>query len=175
MSRRVPIAALAGALLTIVSAGPGACGEGEEPTPSTVVVTELPTRSETTRDGLLVAELPTDLLATIQERSLMGTSADGSFRLYVEHRTDEKLPEVLGAMKDELIGLGWEAVEEQHFESAVLVQMGRGPKQQRLHRETWIIAASGRVLVCDAIAGEYQVGRLGAPLRKLCQTLRVTP
>lgn len=159
-------------LLLALGAG---CGGGEEPVVTAVEITKLPTRPEKTRDGIIVAAMPTDLLATIQERSLFGTSADGSFRLFVEHRPGESLTAVLGAMKDELIGLGWEAADEQHYENAVLVAMGRGPKQARLQRETWILAASGRVIVCEAIAGELQAGRLGAPLRELCQTLRVTP
>lgn len=160
--------------LVVAAFGVG-CGEAEAPAPTNVLPTELPTHTETTRDGRVAADVPTDLLVTLQERALMATSADGSFRLYVEHRPGETLPEVLGSLKEELIGLGWEGVEEQHFENAVLVQMARGPKPQRIRRETWIITASGRVVICEAIAGEPQGARLGAPLRKLCQALRVTP
>ena len=132
-------------------------------------------------------------------RSLIaGTSADGSFRVFVERRPDQPLPAVLGALKDELIGLGWEPSEEKHYAAAVSIDMARGPKQARQLRSTWVIELGADVLVCEAIANaispsaavtstaegaalpspsaihDLQSARLGRPLRTLCESLRVT-
>ncbi len=148
---------------------------GEDAPPPIVALAAVPTVAVQTRDAVIVAAVPRDLVVTIQESSLFATSADGSFRLFLEHRPGESLPEVFGALKDELIGLGWEPGEEQHFESAVSVGMARGSKQHRLQRMTWILQAAGRVVVCEAIASELQALRLGTPLRDLCQGLKVGP
>lgn len=169
MSRALP------ALLLVLASGlTPACGEDPPPAPpGSVALTAIPTHPVRTRDEVLEVDLPTDLAVTVQERSIMGTSADGSFRFFLEHRPGETLQAVLGAFKDELLGLGWEPMEEQHFETATTVRMGRGPKQARYLRQFWIIEGHGRVAVCEGIARDPQLGRLGEPLRDLCQTLRV--
>jgi len=149
-----------------------ACAE-DAPQPA-LALAALPAHAEHTRDGVVTADVPGDLHVSMQERSLWGTSADGSFRLYLEHRPGEPLAKVLGGQKDELLGLGWELIEEQHFANAVMVQMAQG-KKPRLLRQLWILEASGRVVVCEAIASELQVVRLGLPLRRLCQSLRIEP
>jgi hypothetical protein len=148
------------------------CGEGEPP--ASAVVAAVPTHEVGTRDRVVIANVPQDLLVTVQDMSLFATSADGSFRLYVEHRPNEKLPEVMGGLKDELINLGWEPGDEAHFQNAVSIAMARGPDNHRYRRETWILEAGGRVLVCEAIATQAQLVRLGAPLRELCQRLKIT-
>jgi len=163
--------ALVPALCAVLVAACGA--DAPPPPPGSVELTAIPTRTIRTRDEVLEIDLPTDLAVTVQERSLMGTSADGSFRFFLEHRPGETLPTVLGTFKDELLGLGWEPMEEQHFETATTVRMGRGPKQARYLRQIWIIEGHGRVAVCEGIARDPQLGRLGEPLRDLCQTLRV--
>lgn len=170
--------------------------EGEPP--AVEVLKAIPTREVTSRDGHLVAPLPADLFATPFDRSIFGTSADGSFRVFVERRPDQALPAVLGALKDELIGLGWEPSEEKHYAAAVSIDMARGPKQARQLRSTWVIELGADVLVCEAIANaispsaavtstaegaalpspsaihDLQSARLGRPLRTLCESLRVT-
>lgn len=161
---------LVAAILTIAAI---ACGE--DAPPPLVALAAVPTTLVKTRDGVIEAAVPQDLVVTTQEGSLFATSADGSFRLFLDHRAGESLPEAFGALKDELIALGWEPGEEQHFETAVSVAMARGPKQGRLHRMTWLLEAAGRVVLCEAIASDTQAARLGAPLRDLCQALRVAP
>lgn len=171
--------------------------EGEPP--QVEVINAIPTREVTTRDGRLVAPLPADLFATPFDRSIFGTSADGSFRVFVERLPEQKLPAVLGGLKDELIGLGWEPSEEKHYAAAVSIDMARGPKQARQLRSTWVIELGPDVLVCEAIANaispsaavssttgdsaplpsataihDLQSARLGQPLRTLCESLRVT-
>ena len=148
---------------------------GEDAPPPIVALAAVPTVTVQTRDAVLVAAVPQDLVVTLQQSSLFATSADGSFRLYLEHRPSEVLPEVFGSLKDELIGLGWEPGEEQHFENAVSVAMARGPKHNRYQRVSWILEAAGRVVLCEAIASEIQAVRLGTPLRDLCQALKVGP
>jgi|GEM_PF-7041178 len=148
---------------------------GEDTPPPLVALAAVPTVAVETRDGVIMAAVPRDLVITTQEGSLFATSADGSFRLFLDHRSGESLPEAFGALKDELIGLGWEPGEEQHYETAVSVVMVRGQKQSRLHRTTWLLEAAGRVVLCEAIASDIQAARLGTPLRDLCQSLRVAP
>lgn len=151
---------------------PGAACEEEAPPPAAPAPVVVST-AVTTRDGILTAQLPSDLHVSALDRSLLGTSADGGFRIWVEHRAGETLPEVLGTLKDELIGLGWEPGDEQHFQSAVSIRLARGPRQHRLQRVAWLIEAAGQVLICDAIASHLQASRLDQPLRELCQSLRL--
>jgi hypothetical protein len=68
----------------------------------------------------------------------MATSPDGSFRIHMEPRTGGLL-EVLGPLKDELIGLGWELESEKHFASAINLQLGQGLARNRVTRVIWLL------------------------------------
>lgn len=156
-----------------------ACGGAEELAPAptsedvTVQAAPQPTALVQSRDGVLELALPTDLAVTSSEHAVLATSSDGSFRFFIEHRSDTTLPVVVGAIKEELLGLGWELTDEKYFETAVHLRLGRGPKHARYARETWLVTGHGHVAICEGIAREPQLERLGAPLRALCQSVRV--
>lgn len=134
----------------------------------------LATTTFQTLDGVLAIDIPIDLVVQPQRQAVLATSADGGYRFYLAHRPGATLPAELGGLKDELLGLGWEVVSEQHFESAVLVSLVRGPKTSRTYRELWLVEGSGRVAICEAIARDAYRARLGDPLRKTCQAMRLT-
>lgn len=100
-----------------------------------------PSTRASTRDGHLRAEIPIDLVVQPFASSLMATSPDGSFRLQLEPRPGGLL-EVLGRLKDELIGLGWELESEKHFQSAIHLQLGQGLAKSRVTRAIWLVERS---------------------------------
>lgn len=127
-------------------------------------------------DGGFSIELPVDLLVQPFASTIMATSADGAFRLFVEGRAG-RLLEVLGQLKDELIGLGWAVTQEKHFETATLLTLSQGAGRTRLDRAVWLVetgavAATPKTLICDAQARTHGIMRLGAPHRLVCQTLK---
>ncbi|MCC6623675.1 MAG: hypothetical protein IT385_20625 [Deltaproteobacteria bacterium] len=167
---RAPLAA------TLALLGPALLGTscGDAPIP-TATGAALASRTWRTLDGKLEVDLPMDLMVQPQTRAVLGTSSDGGFRFYLGVAPEPTLPEQLGAMKDELIGLGWEIEGEQHFESAVRLELARGKKPNRLWRGTWIVSGPGGVLVCEGIARDAHRMRLDDPLRATCQAVRRLP
>jgi len=149
-----------------------ACGDAPVPTLGGAA---LASRAWKTLDGKLAVDLPMDLMVQPHTHAVLGTSSDGGFRFYLGVASEPSLPAQLGAMKDELIGLGWEVDGEQHFESAVRLDLARGKKPNRLWRATWIITDEVGVIVCDGIARDAHRMRLDDPLRATCQGVRRLP
>lgn len=135
----------------------------------------LPTTRAAPRDAAFSVSLPADLLVQAFSTTLMATSSDGGYRVFVEARK-VRLLEALGQLKDELIGLGWEVTEERHFEAATLLGLGHGSARHRQERSVWLIQARGgeETLLCDGLARGSSVPRLGAEHRATCQTLTLT-
>lgn len=127
------------------------------------------------RDGVLETSLPADVVVHVFERSVAGTSADGGFRLFIEHREPDKLIRVVGATKDALAARGWKVEAERHYAEAIEVQASKGKGASHTSRVVWFIARAGRVLLCEGIARDAQRERLGEPLRRRCQGLEVKP
>jgi hypothetical protein len=154
-----------------------ACGEGEGPPAEATVSAEVLTHVVTTRDGRLSAALPIDLAVADFDRSLLATSADGSFRLHVERREGPqvKLTAVVGEFKDALAALGWVTSLEKHYEAAVQLQLVHGAKGHSTERGVWIVekALDGEnaVAICDGLARETQAERVKGPLRVICQSI----
>lgn len=154
---------------------PGA-GDGPAAVASSQPATPVPLATARTapRDGSFSLALPADLLVQPFTSTVMATSADGTYRVFVETRKASLL-EALGQLKDELIGLGFEVVEERHFETATLLNLGQGTARNRLERSIWLIQTGpGLTLLCDGLARAYAVPRLGAAHRAVCQTLSPT-
>lgn len=152
-----------------------ATGSGDGPTevgqaePTTQ--TPLATARTAPRDGSFSLALPADLLVQPFTSTVMATSAEGAYRVFIETRQSSLL-EALGQLKDELIGLGFEVTEERHFEMATLLNLGQGAARNRLERSVWLIQAGPDLtLLCDGLARAYAVPRLGAAHRAVCQTL----
>ena len=104
----------------------------------TAPVSPGPSSRARSRDGHLSAEIPVDLVVQPFASTIMATSPDGSFRLHLEPRPGGLL-EVLGPLKDELIGLGWEIESEKHFASAIHLQLGQGLARARVTRAIWLL------------------------------------
>ena len=134
----------------------------------------MATKTATTLDGVLAIDLPIDLMVQPQQGAILATSADGGYRFYLGYLADTTLPAELGAVKDELISLGWSVEAEQHFESAVSLALVRGPKAGRTWRTLWLVSGDGKVVLCDGLAREGYRARLGDILRKTCQAMRFT-
>lgn len=135
----------------------------------------LATSRAAPRDGSFSLALPADLLVQPFASTLMATSADGTYRVFVEARRSSLL-EALGQLKDELIGLGFEVTEERHFETATLLTLGQGAPRNRLERSIWLVqAAPDLTLLCDGLARAYAVARLHTAHRAVCQTLTTSP
>lgn len=148
-------------------------GDGSPGPVSSESSTQVPLATSRTapRDGSFSLALPADLLAQPFASTVMATSADGTYRVFVETRKASLL-EALGQLKDELIGLGFEVTEERHFETATLLNLGQGSARNRLERSVWLIQAGPDLtLLCDGLARAYAVARLSATHRAVCQTL----
>ena len=148
----------------------GACA-ADAPDPG-AAIERLATKNWKTLDGKLAIDLPIDLLVQPQNAALLATSSDGGFRFYLTHRDATTLPAELGLLKDELVALGWESENEQHYENAVEVTFARGKKPNRNWRTTWLVEGQDLVVVCEGIAREAHRMRLGAALRRTCQGMR---
>jgi len=159
-------------VLALGALGATACA-GDAPT-AEVEGTSVASKVWRSLDGSMRLTLPMDLLVQPQRRSVLGTSSDGGYRFYAGLAGQTTLPEQLGLLKDELIGLGWEVEGEQHFESAVRVDIARGKKPNRIWRTTWIIDERGQVILCEGLAREAYRLRLGDPLRAICQAVELT-
>ncbi|PKN54176.1 MAG: hypothetical protein CVU56_27990 [Deltaproteobacteria bacterium HGW-Deltaproteobacteria-14] len=127
------------------------------------------------RDGVLTSTFPIDVVVHEFEHSVGGTSADGAFRLYLEHRPAEKLIRVAGATKDALVARGWEISAERHYEAAIEVRSGKGKGNAQVTRVTWFVARAGRVLICEGIARDAQLERLDEPLKQRCERVELAP
>lgn len=131
----------------------------------------LATARAAPHDGSFSLSLPADLLVQPFSSTLMATSAEGAYRIFVEARKTSLL-EALGQLKDELIGLGFEVTEERHFEAATLLNLSQGTARNRLERSVWLIGAGPELTwLCDGLARAYAVPRLAAAHRAVCQTL----
>lgn len=152
--------------------GPGDLGTAAAP--GTPGFAPLATTRAGPRDGSFSLTLPADLLVQPFASTLMATSADGAYRVFVEARKTSLL-EALGQLKDELIGLGFEVTEERHFETATLLSLGQGAPRNRQERSVWLVQAGpGLTLLCDGLGRAYAVARLGEAHRAMCQTLTVS-
>lgn len=162
-------------LLPLMLCSLWAC-EGAEPAqaPLSDVAPPVASVRVAPRDARFSVELPSDLLVQPFTSSILATSADGAFRVFVESRPG-RLLEVLGQLKDELIGLGWEVTQEKHFQTATLLTLGQGPSRSRYERSIWLVQAEPDTLICDAQARSHGTSRLGASHRVLCQTLGIGP
>ncbi len=152
--------------------------EGEAPRPAEVIAAIPRQRVATLGSGVTV-ELPIDLIVQPFQRALFATSADGGYRFYLGERP-ELLVEAMATFKDEVTGLGWEIEGEQHFATALRVDLFKGPKQQRLYRQTWLVALQApddkpRTAVCEALAREVHRARLDEVLRRVCEGVQVAP
>jgi len=135
-----------------------------------------------TLGGGLMMTVSEDLIVHPHRESILATSVDGGFRLFVGHGPPEKLMRHAGAAKGVLQALGWSIEGEQHYEQAVLLrfQLKKSGKDPAMKREMWVVSRHAGVITCDAIADPSNLYRLGQPLRTLCQdvvllTSDVTP
>jgi len=165
------------AALLAVAPAPG-CGEAApNGDADATVASEAPMNQLEvhTRDGVVTTTFPIDVVTQQFERSLAGTSADGGFRLYVEHRPPDKLVRVAGATKDALAARGWVVEAERHYEAAIEVRSSKGKGPSHITRVTWFVARGGRVVLCEGFARDSQKERLGEPLKRRCERLDVKP
>lgn len=160
------------AALVVAGCGEAPPGEGRDSAPAETSAKSLHVHS---RDGVLATTFPIDVVVHEFEHAVGGTSADGGFRLYVEHRPAEKLIRVAGATKDALVARGWEIASERHYEAAIEVRSGKGKGSTHITRVTWFVARAGRVLVCEGIARDVQVERLDEPLKQRCERVELAP
>lgn len=181
-SRTMPWVARVVAILgwgTSIGAGLAfAACEGDTPRPAEVLAAIPRQRVGTLGSGVTV-ELPVDLVVQPFSRALFATSADGGYRFYLGERP-ETLVEAMATFKEEVVGLGWEIEGEQHFATALRVDLFKGPKQQRLYRQTWLVGLEApddkpRTAVCEALAREPHRARLDEVLRRVCEGLQSTP
>ncbi len=154
--------------------GASACAEGEP-----VAAGDTPPRPThqrvQTRDGVLAADLPVDLVVHRHERAILGTSADGERRVYLRHLPHDAIIRVSGHAKDALIGRGWEIDGEQHYETAIEVRAVHRTGKTRRLRVLWIIERAGRVLSCEGGDRFEAQAELQALLRSLCQAVELEP
>jgi hypothetical protein len=162
-------------LSCLLAASMAACSGEEEAVP-VVVASEIGTNTVNSRDGRLSAEIPIDLMVSTFDRAIVATSADGSFRVYIE-RQDDTVPvaAALGALKDEVIGLGWSVDSEKHYDAAVQLQMTHNAKGHQAERGLWFVTKNvgdvQQVALCDGIGRDAQLDRAQQPLRTICQSI----
>ena len=107
----------------------------------------------------------------------MGTTLDGSFRIYIAEIKTDTLLRLAGSGKETLTALGWRVETEQHLEKAVQVALSRGGtiRTPAEHREVWWFLKDETAYLCDGIAQPEGIERLGNPLRTLCQHVMASP
>jgi len=123
---------------------------------------------------VIATTFPIDVMVHEFQRSVAGTSADGGFRLFVEHYPADKLIRLAGGTKDALVARGWQVTSERHYEAAIEVVTEKGHAKTHITRVSWFVERSGRVLVCEGIARDAQKERLGEPLKRRCEQIEVT-
>lgn len=133
------------------------------------------TTSVLSRDGIVAAHLPVDLVPFAFADAMAGTSLDGGYRVYVRHLAEAGLVKAAGAVREDLVGRGWEVEGERHFETAVEVRLTKGTPPHGAGRVAWVVARQGRIVLCEGIASEAHAARLDEPLRRQCQRLEVSP
>lgn len=131
----------------------------------------------TTRDGNLTAVLPADLHVHRHGAALQGVSADGRFRVHIEHSPRERLMRAVGRTKEVLRKRVWDNVSEKHYEHAIELKLKRGGVSGRIpeRRTVWWVDVGDRVVMCDGVAHKDVSHRLDAPFRALCQGITLKP
>ncbi len=159
-----------------VAALSSACEKDEEPS-QMVVATEVSTVPVKSRDGRIAADIPIDLLVATFDHAIMATSADGNFRVDIERVVTRasSMADSLGALKDEVIGLGWVIDSEKHYDAAVQLQMTHNARGHLAERGFWLVTRatgdSTQLAVCDGLGREGQLERVRQPLRTICQSI----
>jgi hypothetical protein len=138
-----------GAALAALAAVLMSCNDAPAPSPDDGE--RLTGLAVTTRDGAIQAVIPSAFVVQRYQRSILATTADGTGRLYVGHHPERSVSEALGALKDDLIGLGAEFVEEKHLERATRLVFDEGRRDARQRRRTWIVEDGvGGAILCEA-------------------------
>jgi hypothetical protein len=127
-----------------------------------------------TGNGRLAVVMPSDLTVHLFSDAIAGTASDASYRVFVGYRPVEELARLLGPTKEVLLARGWRLDGEQHFERASMLRLVRGAKGD-VARVMWLLTRRHGVVVCDAIAGSAQVGRLGERHQSFCKSIRLRP
>lgn len=157
------------------------CDDGQTAAsePATADAIAATTTSVLSRDGIIAAHLPVDLVEFAFADAIAGTSLDGGYRVYVRHLAAtgpmNGLVKAAGAVREDLVGRGWKVEAERHFETAVEIRLKKGTPPHDATRVAWVVARSGRIVLCEAIASEAYAARLDEPLRQQCQRLEVSP
>lgn len=131
----------------------------------------------TTRDGNLTAVFPADLHIHRHNTALQGVSADGRFRIHIEHGPRERLMKAVGRTKEVLRKRVWHNVAEKHYKHAIELRLKRGGVSGRIpeRRTVWWVDVGSRVIMCDGVAHKDVAYRLEASFRALCQGITLKP
>ncbi len=126
-------------------------------------------------DGAITATWPPDLVPHRHLGAVMGTVPDGSMRVAVEIAVPDSLIRHAGAGKDSLRARGWDVEAEKHYELAIFLRLRRGGTAPRPaeRREIWWVQRASTVYRCDVLVRPAAFGRLGEPVKELCQGVRV--
>ncbi len=145
-------------------------GDAESPKPARDM-------TMSSRDGVLSVTLPADLHVHRHSDAVQGVSADGRFRVHVEHRPQEMLMKMVGRTKEVLRKRTWDITREKHYRHAIELRLKRGGVSGKIPevRTIWWVTANGRVLSCDGVAHAEQAKRLGGGFRALCQGAKLVP
>lgn len=151
--RRRRVVALLATLATAFGAG---CSDGDAAAPSDEGPTPAPRAlvglSVASRDGALVAVIPSAFVVHRHTSAILATTSDGRGRLYVAYVPDAELTPWLGAYKDDVLGLGSVLADEKHFERATRLVFEEGPRQARRHRRSFVITPpAGGIILCEAL------------------------
>jgi hypothetical protein len=173
-----PRLALRWALMSLMACA-GCAGEtGAGPTDAPAATgSARAVRTVATRDGRISINVPGDLEAHALDTTILASVADGSFRVTVDVKPEQRLLVAAGKGKETLLARGWMVEGEQHYEKAILARFRRGGNASRpkARREIWWIDGPGTMVVCDGIASPTGFDRLGDPLRMLCKSVSVLP
>jgi hypothetical protein len=152
-----------------------ACGSDDGPVDATPPPQEASEQVVQTRDGVLTATLPMDLVVHAHSDTLLATSADGAQRVFLRHRPHDTLVRIVGRAKDSLVARGWKMTKEQHLENAVLLESRAIEGKRPILRGAWYVEREHRILECEVIEPEHRARQLLRSLRRLCQLVRMTP
>jgi|GEM_PF-2359231 len=133
--------------------------------------------TKTSRDEVLTVTLPADLHVHRYGNAIQGVSADGRFRVHIEHSPAEMLMKMVGRTKEVLRKRTWDNVSEKHYKHAIELRLKRGGISGKIpeRRTIWWVTVGERVLTCDGIAHKDVEHRVDASFRALCQGAKLAP